>query len=35
MYKWLGDAAPEMPEPAPLIGRKNIEATVSRRKAGR
>ncbi|WP_246880833.1 GNAT family N-acetyltransferase [Chromobacterium violaceum] len=33
MYKWLGEAAtPAMPEPVKLIGRKNIEATVSRRR---
>ncbi|QEL57934.1 GNAT family N-acetyltransferase [Chromobacterium paludis] len=36
MYKWLGDEdKPAMPEPVKLIGRKNIEAIVSRRrKAG-
>ncbi|AUH53742.1 GNAT family N-acetyltransferase [Chromobacterium sp. ATCC 53434] len=33
MYKWLGEAdTPAMPEPVKLIGRKNIEATVSRRR---
>lgn len=30
MYKWLEEARPAMPEPARLIGRKNIEAIVSR-----
>ncbi|WP_233196359.1 GNAT family N-acetyltransferase [Chromobacterium sinusclupearum] len=33
MYKWLGDEnKPAMPEPVQLIGRKNIEALVSRRR---
>ncbi len=33
MYKWLGvENKPAMPEPVPLIGRKNIEALVSRRR---
>ena len=33
MYKWLGEAEKlAMPEPVKLIGRKNIEATVSRRR---
>ena len=32
MYKWLGPEPADMPEPAPLIGRKNIEAVVSRRR---
>lgn len=33
MYKWLGEEKKAaMPEPVPLIGRKNIEAVVSRRR---
>ncbi|WP_233201119.1 GNAT family N-acetyltransferase [Chromobacterium alticapitis] len=33
MYKWLGEEnQPAMPEPVKLIGRKNIEAVVSRRR---